>query len=100
MSVSRTLVPLLLALLLCGALLGTASAKRLHDRDVTVGIDSPITNETADALHLDEVGDALYDTQEGVHEELADEGLEVDHSYLWLCLGDACLPVDPFSVSN
>ena len=43
------------------------------------------------------ITELTFDLQEGTHESITDlSGAEVDHYYIWLCLGQACIPVDPF----
>ena len=61
-----------------------------------VRLDTRLTNQTAEELQVGEVGDALYDVQEGTHDTVTDTtGVEIEHSYVDVCLGDECVPVDP-----
>ena len=47
------------------------------------------------------IGELAFDLQEGTHDNITDvSGAEVDHYYIWLCLADACIPVDPFTFSG
>ena len=47
------------------------------------------------------IGELAFDLQEGTHDNITDvSGAEVDHYYIWLCLADACIPVDPFTFSK
>ena len=44
------------------------------------------------------ISNVLFDLQEGTHENITDvSGAEIDHYYIWVCLEDFCIPVDPFS---
>lgn len=44
------------------------------------------------------VTEVVFELQEGTHETITNvSGAEVDHYYIWVCLGRACIPVDPFS---
>ena len=38
-------------------------------QDVTVTVDNPVTNKVAETLGVGQVGDALFNTQEGVHKQ-------------------------------
>ena len=56
-----------------------------------------IANVTS-LLPGDLVSDLLLELQEGAHETITDvSGAELDHYYIWLCLEELCIPVDPFS---
>lgn len=47
------------------------------------------------------LGDVAFDLQEGVHDAITDvSGAEVNHYYIWVCLADQCIPVDPFTFSR
>ena len=49
-------------------------------------------------LPSDLISDLLFELQEGTHETITDvSGAEIDHYYIWLCLEELCIPVDPFS---
>jgi hypothetical protein len=66
-------------------------------QDVTITVDNPVTNEVAETLGVGQVGDALFNTQEGVHKTVENTtGQSVNHYYVKLCLGKSCLPIDPF----
>ena len=42
------------------------------------------------------IGDAAFELQEGTHASIRSLGIaELDYYYIWLCLGRACIPVDP-----
>lgn len=45
------------------------------------------------------VGELAFDLQEGTHRSIRHVGVaELNYYYIWLCLGDSCIPVDPFRV--
>ena len=47
------------------------------------------------------LGDLAFDLQEGTHGSITDlSGAEIDHYYIWVCLADQCIPVDPFTFSR
>ena len=96
-----SLKPLLAVL--CLLLLSFALADdNISEDDVVVEVDVPVVTELAEKAGVEELGDALYDSQEDVHEVITQTtGKKVDHFYIHLCLGKkACIPVDPFRFSN
>lgn len=45
------------------------------------------------------LGELAFELQEGAHESITHvSGAEVDHYYIWVCLGEQCIPVDPLRV--
>ena len=47
------------------------------------------------------LGDLAFDLQEGTHHAITNvSGAEVDHYYIWVCLAEQCIPVDPFTFSS
>ncbi len=70
--------------------------------DVIVTLDVPVVSDISDKTPIEQVGDNLYDAQEGAHNTITQTtGEKVDHYYVHLCLGKkACIPVDPFRFSN
>ena len=90
---------LALALAGCGTLEQPLESSGYNqDQDVYIVFHgSHIRNVTA-LLPGDVVSDVLFELQEGTHETITDvSGAEIDHYYIWLCLEDLCIPVDPFS---
>lgn len=70
-------------------------------QDVTVTVDNSVTNKVAETLGVGQVGNTLFNTQEGVHKTVeGSSGQSVNHYYVKLCLGKSCVPVDPFKVHN
>lgn len=52
-------------------------------------------------LPVNVLGRALFDLQEGTHEAITEvTGAELDRFYIWVCLGEQCIPVDPFTFSS
>jgi hypothetical protein len=89
-----------LAVLSSGFAQDTSSGYNPED-DVTITVDNPVTNEVAETLGVSQVGDALFNTQEGVHKTVeGSTGQSVNHYYVKLCLGKSCVPIDPFKVHN
>jgi hypothetical protein len=88
-------------LVLVIALAGLAVGQHNSENDVYVQLDSELAEEFAEYVGLGKLGSRLYDTQEGIHEAVKDSsGEEVAHYYIWFCIGDECVPVDPFEVDH
>lgn len=69
--------------------------------DVYVMFQGEIFEDASDLLPAEVIGQKAFELQEGVHADITDvSGAEVDHYYIWVCLGNDCLPVDPFRFSN
>lgn len=78
--------------------LSFGSAEHRSDQDISVTVSTPLTDNIAEKAQLGKLGKRLFNLQEGAHQQLKETtGVEVDYFYLNLCLGDACLPVDPFT---
>lgn len=91
----RKVVGLLTALVFVG------SALFAGDFTTLLSLQGPLAETAADALPIQELGDAAYDTQEGVHETITDTtGVEVDHYYVTVEVADEEIPVDPMRVGN
>jgi hypothetical protein len=92
---------MILAVLAAVALTGVAVAEYNPDNDIYLRVDNKNLNKVAKAVALNRTGDALFETQEGAHATTTETtGQEVDHYYIWICLGGSCVPVDPFTASN
>lgn len=97
----KVFLRLAVVLLIVSALTSLASAKYKPEHDIYINVDAEVLERIAAALALSELGDELFDAQEGAHATTTDTtGQEVDHYYIWFCAGDQCIPVDPFTVSN
>ena len=69
--------------------------------DVYIMIRGQVIEDTTSILPVDLIGELAFELQEGTHESITDvSGAEVDHYYIWVCLEDACIPVDPFRFDN
>lgn len=80
---------------------GTVFAEGDSDGDIRITLYNKTLERIASTAEVGETGEALYDTQEGVHDTVADTtGAEVDHFYIWTCIGDECVAVDPVRFSN
>jgi hypothetical protein len=71
------------------------------NKDVYLVFRGKVFRQVTLLLPLRVVGEAAFKLQEGTHESIRDVSqAEIDHYYIWVCLEDACIPVDPFSYSN
>ena len=71
------------------------------DQDVYVVFRGQVFENAATLLPAALIGELAFELQEGAHENITHvSGAEVDHYYIWLCLEDACIPVDPFTYSS
>lgn len=83
------------------ALAGTAMAEYNPDDDVYIKVENETATKLAKTLKLGDLGDDLFDAQEGAHEVVGETtGEEVDHYYIHVCVGDECVPVDPVRFRN
>jgi hypothetical protein len=87
------------AFILAAALVGLAAADRPDD--VYVRVDNELLEQTAKEAQVGKTGRELYREQESAHRSITrTTGEEVEHYYVWVCLGKECVPVDPFMASN
>lgn len=90
-----------IALLLGLFLASYAFAEYKSDRDITLRVKAPKMVDRVVSEPVTAAGDTMFSTQEGAHDSVTDAtGAEVDHYYVWVCVGDACVPVDPFTVNR
>ena len=69
-----------------------------EDQDVYIVFRGQHIADVTSLLPGDLVSDLLFELQEGSHDTITDvSGAELDHYYIWLCLEELCIPVDPFS---
>ncbi len=88
----------LLALAGCAGTGDIATEAYQPDEDVYIVFHGEHFDTATEFLPNDVITGATFELQEGTHEAITDvSGAEVDHYYIWLCLGQACIPVDPFS---
>ena len=74
----------------------------LDGDDKYIRVENELLESVADSAGLDTLGDAAYTLQEDVvHGSVTKvTGKKIDHFYAWVCIGEVCLPVDPFTFSN
>ena len=71
------------------------------ENDVYLIVGGQVIEDATSILPVDRIGELAFELQEGTHEGITDvSGAEVDHYYIWVCLADACIPVDPFHFGN
>ena len=69
--------------------------------DVYLIVRGQVIEDATSMLPAGLIGKLAFDLQEGTHKSITDvSGAEVDHYYIWVCLGDACIPVDPVRFSR
>ena len=69
--------------------------------DVYLIVRGQVIEDATSMLPVGLIGKLAFDLQEGTHKSITDvSGAEVDYYYIWVCLADACIPVDPFRVSK
>lgn len=71
------------------------------ENDIYLIVGGQIIEDATSILPVDLIGELAFDLQEGTHESITDvSGAELDYYYIWVCLADACIPVDPFRFDN
>ncbi len=61
----------------------------------------PVVTNVTDKLLPSNLGQNLYDLQEGAHTAItALTGVAVPHDYIWIHLGEHAIPVDPINFSK
>ncbi len=92
---------LLFALLGCEEDITMETTEYHPEDDVYIMIRGEVIEDATSILPADLIGELAFNLQEGTHESITDvSGAEVDHYYIWVCLEDACIPVDPFRFNN
>ena len=88
----------LLALVGCSVGGNLATEGYNSGEDVYIVFNGEHFDDATALLPHEVVTEVTFELQEGTHEAITDvSGAEIDHYYIWLCLGQACIPVDPFS---
>lgn len=86
-----------LALASIGGALGQYNA----ESDVYLRVENQTAEEVAATAGVGEAGGVLFEAQEGAHGLVGESsGQSVSHYYIWICVGDECVPVDPFEYSR
>ncbi len=98
---SLAFILVLFALLGCEEDVAVETMEYRPEDDVYIMIKGEVTEDATSILPAALIGELAFDLQEGTHESITDvSGAEVDHYYIWVCLEDACIPVDPFRFSD
>lgn len=67
--------------------------------DVYVVFRGQYFQDASEFLPLELVGELAFKLQEGTHASIRSlDVAEVDYYYIWACVGEDCIPVDPFRV--
>lgn len=93
---------LLLALVGCQGEVATLDTTGYNpEDDVYIMIGGQVVENVTSILPVDLIGELAFELQEGTHESITDiSGAELDYYYIWVCLADACIPVDPIRFSR
>ena len=92
---------LLLALVACQEDAVLESTGYNPEDDMYIMINGWVIDDVTSILPHKLISELAFDLQEGTHESITDvSGAEIDHYYIWVCLGDACIPVDPVRFSR
>jgi hypothetical protein len=71
------------------------------DKDIYIVFRGAIFKKASAWLPAEVLGEIAFKLQEGTHQSIKDVSqAEIDHYYIWVCLADDCIPVDPFRYSN
>ena len=69
------------------------------EHDVYIVFGGQHFQDASEFLPLELVGKLAFELQEGTHASIRSlDVAEVNYYYIWLCLGEDCIPVDPFRV--
>ena len=69
------------------------------ENDVYIVFKGQHFQNASDFLPLELVGELAFELQEGTHASIRSlDVAEVDYYYIWACVGEDCIPVDPFRV--
>ena len=92
---------LLFALVGCQEEVTLSTTDYNSEDDVYLIVGGQVIEDATSVLPIDLIGELAFELQEGTHENITDvSGAEIDHYYIWVCLADACIPVDPFRFSD
>ena len=96
-----TLFALLIFLAACADQNPVHVSEYNENDDVYIVFQGEVIEDATSVLPAAMVGELAFDLQEGTHENIKSRtDAEVDHYYIWVCLADACIPVDPFHFSS
>ena len=67
------------------------------EHDVYIVFGGKHFQDASEFLPLELVGELAFKLQEGTHASIRSLNVaEVDYYYIWACVGEDCIPVDPF----
>lgn len=67
------------------------------EHDVYIVFGGQYFQDASEFLPLELVGELAFKLQEGTHASIRSLNVaEVDYYYIWACIGEDCIPVDPF----
>ncbi len=70
------------------------------EHDVYIVFGGQHFQDASEFLPLELVGELAFELQEGTHASIRSlDVAEVNYYYVWLCLGEDCIPVDPWRIS-
>jgi hypothetical protein len=71
------------------------------NKDIYIVFKGAVFKRVTALLPVRVLGEVAFKLQEGTHTSIKDVSqAEIDHYYIWVCLADDCIPVDPFTYSN
>jgi hypothetical protein len=71
------------------------------DKDIYIVFKGAVFTKVTALLPVRVLGEVAFKLQEGTHSSITDVSqAEIDHYYIWVCLAEDCIPVDPFTYSN
>lgn len=94
-------VGLVLVLSGCGMQADVPLATTDYDseHDVYIVFGGQHFQDASEFLPLELVGELAFKLQEGTHASIRSlDVAEVNYYYIWLCLAEDCIPVDPYRV--
>lgn len=83
----------------CGMQADVALAPTDYDpeHDVYIVFAGQHFQDASEFLPLELVGEIAFKLQEGTHASIRSLNVaEVNYYYIWVCMGEDCIPVDPY----
>ncbi len=79
--------------------IGLETAGYDPEYDVYIVFGGQHFQDASEFLPLELVGELAFKLQEGTHASIRSlDVAEVDYYYIWACVGEDCIPVDPYRV--
>ena len=70
------------------------------EHDVYIVFGGQHFQDASEFLPLELVGELAFELQEGTHASIRSlDVAEVNYYYIWACIGEDCIPVDPWRIS-